>query len=269
MNIQLLSAIPLFSKLDPDELNSLASLLKERSVEAHQPIFWVGDRGDELYLIQSGSVQVSCPDETGKEVVLAHLTAGSFFGDLSLLDGGLRTASVRTVEPCTLLTLSRGDFLRFLEAHPKAAIEVLMVLGNRQRDMLQKLRGVTNANQVIADRTTTWQKIADIIAAVSANQFFVLIHVVWFAVWVGYNMIMGEEGFDPFPFGLLTLIVSLEAIFLAIFVLISQNRAGEKDRIRADADFHVNLKAQYEIMQLHQKVDQLLESVQPSKPPQG
>lgn len=263
MNTQLLANIPLFSKLNETELTSLGLLLKETSVEANQPIFWIGDAGNELYIVQSGRVQVTYPDDAGREEVLATLGPGAFFGDLSLLDGGARSASVRTIDPCVLMTLSRIDFLKFLREHPNAAVDVLMVLGNRQREVIEKLRGVTNANKEIAQSATTWHKIADIIALVSASQAFVLFHVVWFAVWVGYNVIRGDDGWDPFPFGLLTLTVSLEAIFLSIFVLISQNRSGQKDRIRADADYQVNLKAQYEIMQLHKKLDRLLETAGP------
>lgn len=269
MNTQLLANIPLFSKLSESELASLGTLLKEAAFDANQPIFWIGDVGDNLYIIQSGRVQVSYPDDTGSEVVLAALGPGAFFGDLSLLDGGARTASVRTIEPCTLLTLNRADFLNFLRVHPSVAVEVLMVLGNRQRDVIEKLRGVANANQEIAQSATKWQKVADAIAAVSASQTFVLFHVAWFSVWVGYNVVRGKAGWDPFPFGLLTLIVSLEAIFLSIFVLISQNRSGEKDRIRADADYQVNLKAHYEIMQLRKKLDELLEATRSAKGKSG
>lgn len=261
IDTSLLAGVPLFSKLDRHELEALGALLKVREVDANQPVFWIGDRGEELYIIAEGRVQVSYPDESGKEVVLAVLDGGAFFGDLSLLDGGPRTASIRTIDPCRFYTLSRSDFLAFLQKHPTASIDVLTVLGSRQRDILDKLRGVTNANQVIEQRATTWQRVADVIAAISASQAFVLFHVVWFGAWVIYNVIRGEDGWDPFPFGLLTLIVSLEAIFLSIFVLISQNRSGEKDRIRADADYQVNLKAQHEIMQLHQKLDRLAEAV--------
>lgn len=264
---QMLARIPLFSKLDAAELASLAALLKDRHVPANQAIFWIGDQGNELYLVESGRVQVSYPDEQGKEVVLAVLGEGAFFGDLSLLDGGPRTASIRTIEACHLYTLSRSDFLKYLERFPQAAIDVLSVLGGRQRDILGKLRGVTNANEVIEQKTTPWQRIADFIAAISANQWFVAFHVVWFGCWIGFNLVKGETGPDPYPFGLLTMIVSLEAIFLSIFVLVSQNRSGEKDRIRADADYQVNLKAQHEIMQLHQKLDRLAESVESMRKP--
>lgn len=261
MDTSLLAGIPLFSKLDATELTTLAGLMKERLFGANEPIFWIGDRGDELFLIRSGRVQVSYPDETGREQTLAVLEDGAFFGDLSLLDGGVRTASIRSVDPTHCLTLSRSDFIKFLETHPTASVDVLSVVGTRQREILEKLRGVTNANLLIEQKSTAWQRIADFIAAISANQWFVAFHLVWFGCWIGFNLIKGSNGPDPYPFGLLTMIVSLEAIFLSIFVLVSQNRSGEKDRIRADADYQVNLKAQHEIMQLHGKIDRLAEAI--------
>jgi uncharacterized membrane protein len=254
---ELLRNIPLFAKLTEDQLIELTGMLKSQKVEAAQPIFWVGDEGSDFYVIQVGRVTVSYPDELGREIILADLGPGQFFGEISLLDGGPRTASARAQTDCILVSLDRTDFLRFLEQRPKAAGYVVAVLGARQRDMLDKLRGVKNVNEIIEMGTTRWQRIADTIAAVSASQAFVLLHVLWFGAWMLYNAIRGDKAPDPYPFGLLTMVVSLEAIFLSIFVLVSQNRSGEKDRVRADLDYQVNLKAQLEIMQLHQKMDRV------------
>jgi uncharacterized membrane protein len=266
MDTKLLAGIPLFSKLDSAELSKLATLLKEKTFPANQPIFWVGDRGEELFIVQRGTVQISYPDESGKEIVLAALGEGAFFGDISLLDGGPRSASARTLENTVVLSLSRPDMIGYLRSHPDAAIDVLTVLGSRQRETLERLRIVANANaavDVLERKSTLWQRTADFIAELSANQWFVLFHVFWFGSWVSLNspFVLGEKGWDPYPYGLLTMIVSLEAIFLSIFVLISQNRSGEKDRVRADADYQVNLKAQYEVMRLHAKIDKLTETI--------
>lgn len=260
MDIELLRKIPLLSRLDNAELMRLGSLLNERSFDENAAVIWVGEAGNEVFLIQSGRVAVTAPNDQGKEVVLSTLGAGDFFGDLALLDGGPRSASVRTLEPCRMLVLGREDFLRFLRQNPDAGIDVLATIGKRYRETLEKLRGVTNANAVIERSASRWERIADTIAAISASQAFVLIHVVWFGLWIILNMTLGN-GWDPFPFGLLTLIVSLEAIFLSIFVLISANRSSIKDRIRADADFQVNTKAQYEIMQLHAKMDRMEDAI--------
>jgi CRP-like cAMP-binding protein len=222
MDIALLRKIPLFSRLDDAELSRLGPLLRDRVIGANEPVIWVGESGSEVFLIQSGKVTVTAPDEQGKEVVLSMLGPGDFFGDLALLDDGPRSASVRTLEPCNMLVLERDDFLKFLRQNPDVAIDVLATVGKRYRETLEKLRGVTNANAVIESSATGWERVADAIASISASQAFVLLHVFWFGVWIILNMILSQSrGFDPFPFGLLTLIVSLEAIFLSIFVLIS------------------------------------------------
>jgi uncharacterized membrane protein len=257
MDLDLLGNIPLFGKLNATELAELGGLLKEHRVERQQPVFWIGDEGSDFYVVQVGRAAVCYPDELGHEVTIAVLGPGDIFGEISLLDGGSRTTTVRAEEDLVLLSLSRHDFLEFLKRHPSAAIHILTVLGQRQREMLQKMRGLKNVNEVIEQRSTTWQRIADVIAAVSASQGFVVFHVFLFAGWMIVNKAMGEKALDPFPYNLLTMIVSLEAIFLSIFVLVSQNRAGEKDRIRADLDYQVNLKAHLEVMQLHRKIDRM------------
>jgi CRP/FNR family cyclic AMP-dependent transcriptional regulator len=258
MDKDLLGNIPLFAKLKDEELVELAALLKEERVESQQPVFWIGEEGSDFYIVQVGRVTVNYPDDTGREVTIAVLGPGDFFGEISLLDGGPRTATIRADGDVMLLSLSRHDFLEFLRKHPAAAIHILTVLGQRQREMLEKLRGVKNVNEVIQERATPWQRISDVIASVSASSWFVLFHLVWFAAWMLYNAAKGRDAApDPYPFGLLTMVVSLEAIFLSIFVLVSQNRAGEKDRIRADLDYQVNLRAHLAIMQLHQKMDRI------------
>lgn len=256
---ELLRNIPIFAKLPDEQLDELASLLKIHHFQAQQPVFWIGDAGSDFFIVQVGRVTMSYPDEQGKEVILASLGPGQFFGEISLLDGGVRTATARCNSDSILVSLNRADFLHFLETRPLAAGQIVSVLGARQREMLDKLRGVQNLNAVLEERTTGWHRAADLIAAVSASQGFVLLHLGWFGLWIVLNILLGlkEKAFDPYPFGLLTLIVSLEAIFLSIFVLVSQNRSGEKDRVRADLDYQVNLKAQHEIMQLHQKIDRL------------
>lgn len=257
MDHNLLVNIPLFVGLPPAELEELAGLLKRRDFKAAEPIFWVGDPGTDSYLIQSGRVTMSCPDEHGRDIILGDLGPGDFLGAICLLDGGPHMATARAQTDVILGSLSRAELTTFLKHRPNAANHVISALGAQQRAVWQRLRGVTNANLVIEERATTWQRIADAIASVSASRGFVLLHVAWFAGWMIFNTVKGKAAPDPYPFGLLTMIVSLEAIFLSIFVLISQNRAGQKDHIRADLDYQVNLKAQHEIMRLHEKFDRL------------
>jgi CRP/FNR family cyclic AMP-dependent transcriptional regulator len=131
-------------------------------------------QGDDFYVVQSGKVDISSPDETGKDVLLATLGAGHFFGEISLLDGGPRTATVRAHTDVTLLSLGREDFLRFLEQHPRAAVHMLTVLGQRQRETLDRMRGIRNVNEAVAESRTGWQVTAEKIASVTATGWFVL-----------------------------------------------------------------------------------------------
>lgn len=260
-----LGHIPLFAHLDASEQGALLAVMKREHVETHQPVFWLGDTGDTLYLIERGSVSVTVPTERGEHMTLDVLGPGQIFGEISLLDGGPRTATIRALEPTDLLALHRDDFRGFLRTHPDAALDILAVMGQRQRGTTAALRGMKNANEVFAaTRLTLWQRVSDVIAATAASQWFMLFHVVWFSLWIGLNVAGAAMdsppkalSFDPFPFGLLTMVVSLEAIFLAIFVMVSQNRQSEKDRLRTDLDYQVNVRAESEIVEMSRRLERI------------
>ena len=261
MTTDILGTIPLFAKLPPEERAELEALLRTQEYPANRPVVWLGEQGEDFYIVKHGKVLVSCPDESGKEVVLGHLAAGQFFGEISLLDGGPRTATVRTSVDSSMLVLSREDFLKFLTKHPDAAIYMLGILGKRQRDTNEKLRGIRNVNDAVAQQQTRWHAIAERIATVSASQWFVLLNVLFFGFWMVANVLLKNTGRtpwdDPPSFGTLGFMVTVEALFISLFVLISQGQQGERDRIQADLDYQVNLKAHQEVMQLHQKLDRL------------
>ncbi|HMO51883.1 MAG TPA: DUF1003 domain-containing protein [Kiritimatiellia bacterium] len=256
-----LKNIPLFAGLTEAETQALADVMERREFDENQTIFWAGDRGTEMFILESGRVDLFVQDEAGRETPLAMLRAGDYFGELSLLDGQSRTATCRAATRVRAFALKRNEFYSFLESKPKAALHVLETLGRRQRSTIEQLRGLRNPNDAIRETVEggpLWPRIADRIAALSASRGFLLFHVVWFSLWTGYNTLAGSRAFDPYPFGLLTMTVSLEAIFLSIFVLVSANRQSERDRIRADVDHQVNLKAHHELLALHRKLDRLV-----------
>jgi uncharacterized membrane protein len=257
MGDDVLSRIPLFAGLTTEERADLGALLKTRLYQPQSPVFWIGEQGTEFYIVEEGRVAISAPDEQGKEVTLAHLGPGNFFGEISLLDGGPRTATVRAETDTSLLALTREQFHAFLRQHPSAAVHMLSILGQRQRDTNEKLRGVRNANEAIEENLSTWGRVSAKIAMLSASQSFVLLNVVFFGGWMVINVALGENAFDTSPFGLAGFICSVEALFISLFVLVAANQQGDRDRIRADLDYQVNLKAQYEVMQLHRKIDRL------------
>jgi len=257
----LLAGVPFFQLLDESERELLAAHLEHVRVPAGQMVCEYGDPGDSLFLIRAGAVEIFFKNDTGERVLLERAVTGDFFGELSLLDGGARSASVQVVEDLEALVLDRENLDDFLKRHPSAALDLLAATGRRLRQTAERLRHTAsrNVNEEVDDRRTVIQKSADWIAEFSGSITFLVIHVIWFAFWIFANvgMLPGVPEFDPYPFGLLTMIVSLEAIVLSVFVLLSQNRQAEKEHVRADIEYDVNLKAELEIAQLHEKLDRL------------
>jgi uncharacterized membrane protein len=262
-----LSHIPLFAGLAPGAQHALLARMTRRSVANNEIIFWMGDAGTALFVVDAGRVAITVPDERGDHITLQTLGPGGVFGEISLLDGGPRTASARAASDGSLLMLPQDAFRAFLREHPDAAIDLLRIMGGRQRTSTATIRGLKNAHAVIAESMTIWQRVSDLVAAIAASQAFTLIHIAWFGSWISMNVLAAAGllparlGFDPDPFGLLTLIVSLEAIFLSIFVLVSQNRQAERDRIRTDVDHQVNVKAHLEIMGIGQRLERIEHAV--------
>jgi uncharacterized membrane protein len=260
-NIELLAEVPFFQLLDDQERAALAESLELVTLPSGETLFNYGDPGDSLYIVRSGEVEIFFKNDTGERVVLEVASPGDFFGELSLLDSGARSASATVTKDLEALRLDRDDLDRFLRSHPAAALDLLTVMGRRLRFNVEQLRHTAsrNVNEEIEDKRTRVQKVADWIAEFSGGMPFLAMNAGLFFFWIIVNLdfVPRIKAFDPFPFGLLTMAVSLEAIFLSIFVLISQNRQAAKDRVRSDVEYDVNLKAELEIAHLHEKVDHM------------
>lgn len=259
----LLAGVPIFQYLDDHEREILARQLDAVHIPAGQLVFQVNDPGGIMYVIRQGSVEVFFKDDTGERIVLETAGPGQVFGELSFFDAGTRTASVVVVEDLEALEVDRDDLDHLFRIHPEAGLDILMAMGQRLRHTIQLLRHTAsrNVNAEVEDRRSTVERMADWIAEFSGSIAFLMLHVVFFAVWILLNVhwLPGWTPplFDPFPFGLLTMVVSLEAIILSVFVLLSQNRQVAKDRIRSDIEYEVNLKAELEVAHLHEKMDRL------------
>jgi CRP-like cAMP-binding protein len=256
-----LARIPIFEALSSEERAGLAQLFRPRRFSRGQHIVRVGEPGKEFFIIQDGTVDISVPDEAGRSLVLASLGPGQFFGEISLLDGGPRTATARSATDSSLLELAREDFLSFIQRHPSVAIQMLTILGQRQRETNEKLRAIKNANEIIAQRISPGERALERIAKVFSSTGWVIANLVFFAIWIVGNLILlrvGRRGFDDPPtFFLLGFLISVEAILLSMIVLNSQKRQADRDRIRSDLEYDVNIKAHLEVVQLHEKVDRL------------
>jgi CRP/FNR family cyclic AMP-dependent transcriptional regulator len=259
----LLAGVPFFQYLDADEREVLARQLDVLRLPKGEAVFHVDDPGGILYVIREGSVEVFLRDDTGERIVLETPGPGEVFGELSFLDGGARSASVVVTEDLEALAVDRDDLNHLFRTHPEAGLDIIAAMGKRLRRSVELLRHTAsrNVNAEVEDRRTNVERAADWIAAFSGSITFLMLHVVFFAVWIllNVNWLPGWRPpmFDPFPFGLLTMVVSLEAIILSVFVLLSQSRQATKDRIRGDIEYEVNLKAELEVAQLHEKIDRL------------
>ncbi|MFT3927953.1 MAG: DUF1003 domain-containing protein [Myxococcales bacterium] len=264
---ELLSNIPLFSLLDDAERGALAARIDEVTAEAGTTLFHAGDPGDAMYVVLDGEVEIYFKNTTGERILLERAKCGDFFGELSLLDEGPRTASALVKERMRALLIDREDLESFLASCPRATMSLMTAMGRRLRESTGLLRGSAsrNVNVETEDKRTRVQRAADWISDFSGSLEFLFLHIALFAVWIVLNVAPLDHslagGFDPFPFGLLTMCVSLEAIILSVFVLLSQNRQVARDRVRNDIEYEVNLKAELEVAQLHEKVDRFYEEV--------
>jgi CRP/FNR family cyclic AMP-dependent transcriptional regulator len=261
----LLASMPFFHSFADADRIAIADVLEVVHIPAGKPIFNVGDPGDAMYIVRSGEAETTITDDTGNRIVLDTVRPGDFFGEIALLHPGPRTATIIATKDLEALRMDRADLERSLQLQPTIALDLLAVVGARLRDTNLRLRHTAsrNVNDEFPDNRTIVQKVADWIAVFSGSIVFFLINAGFFFVWIIVNtgLIPGVKAFDPFPFGLLTMSVSLEAIFLSIFVLIAQNRQAAKDRVRSDIEYDVNLKAELEIAHLHEKLDQMNASI--------
>ena len=260
---EILADVALFSLLDDAERAALAERLELVRFTAGQQIFAEGEPGDSLYVVLDGSVDIFMRTTIGERVVLESATRGDFFGELSLLDEGPRTATALATTAVEALMLDREGLAAFLELRPAAALDLLAATARRLRENVRLLARTTsrNTNVEAAVETSTVLRIVDWISAVAGSLRFFVAHLVLFAAWIGLNAGPLAHtrigGFDPMPFGLLTMAVSLEAIALACLLLLSSNRQAAHDRIRNDIEYDINLKAELEIAELHSKIDTL------------
>ncbi|MDT4896253.1 MAG: family transcriptional regulator, cyclic receptor protein [Acidobacteriota bacterium] len=268
-DVEMLAGLEFFQMLDEDDRTALAEVIDYEKLDEGQLLFQTGEPGESLYIVRSGEIELFIKDTAGQKIVLNVVRSGEMFGELSLLDSGPRSATATALTETELLVLDRDDLLLLFQKKPDAALHMLAAMSGmtRKADQLLRTRVSRNVNEEVQANFTLLERIADWIAWFSGSMPFLAINLVWFVTWIALNTLIlpqnpdGTRGFDPFPFGLLTMIVSLEAIFLSCFVLISQNRQAEKDRVRADIEYEVNIKAELEVAHLHEKTDRLYEEM--------
>lgn len=253
--------IPIFERLTEADGEVLLKLWKPRTLKEGQILFRKDDQGDSMFLIEDGAVEITVPiNQPQKEMRVSVLGAGEFVGELSLIDGLPRTATARALEDCRLLEMRRDDFLKFLMERPSVAILMVSEIGKRLRSTNELVQSLAskNVNVEIEERLSLGDRIADKVAEFGGSWSFILSFILFMGLWMGLNtwQILFKP-FDEHPFILLNLMLSTIAALQAPVIMMSQNRAQKKDRLRADLDYQVNLKSELMLQQLHAKVDEL------------
>jgi CRP/FNR family cyclic AMP-dependent transcriptional regulator len=260
---QSLARIPLFKRLEPHELEHLAEDVDQVNYKAGETIFNEHDLGDGLYVVEAGSVRIWVMDEDVQDVTLAELKPGDFFGELAVLDRGERSSTATALVDTHLHKLSSDAFQKFLIEHPDAAVDVICEIAQRMRqtNLLVSQRVSRNINREMEENLTIGQRIADRVASFGGSWTFIIIYCAALLIWMAINTFMlaryghGEDGaqFDPYPYILLNLMLSMTAALQAPIIMMSQNRAATKDRLAAEMDFKVNLKSELMLEELIRK----------------
>src|ERR1700674_2788720 len=260
MTLEALRSVPLFASLDDAAAGHLRSLLLVQDIKSNDAIFRAGESGDSLCLIESGRVRISVIDEEGKQVILTELAGGDFFGEMALIDGKPRSADATAIEDARVAVLSREDFLGFVRGNSDVAMEMISAVSHRLRstDELLRQRVSRNVNEEEEAHKTLASRSADMIAEFGGSWKFIGASVTLLISWMILNTwLLRDAAFDPSPYILLNLVLGIMGGLQAPIILMSQNRQSDKDRLRSDLDYRVNLKNEISLAELSRRFDLL------------
>ena len=260
MDVETLRAVPLFSSLDRKAAKELSEFLSIHDYERSSVVFRNRDPGDAMYLIDLGKVRISIADADGHVVTLAELGPGDFFGEMAMLDGHGRSADATVIDDARLAKLTREDFLSFVDSDPRILLEMLTAVTRRLRrtDDLLRHRISRNANEEEAAHLTFADRAADVIAEFGGSWKFIFTFIVLLNFWVLLNTwMLYDKGFDPFPYILLNLVLNMITALQAPIIMMSQNRQAQKDRLRANLDYQLNLKNELLLSDIIHRLDDL------------
>jgi uncharacterized membrane protein len=260
---EILKQVPLFALLDAEELAVLAAQVELKTFGPRQRVYKAGDPTGPGYVVVSGAVAVSTIDQDNQEVIVDQPGPGEVFGFASMLgQTPHQTDSVSTTES-VCIEIDRNDIFELLQRKPHAGMDLLTVLSHQihAAQGLVRSRAMRNANEVIEKEATQAERIADGVARFGGSWAFIISFAVILAVYSSINIALGQKAWDPYPFILLNLFLSMLAAIQAPVIMMSQNRQDKKDRLRSELDFDVNRRAESEIQGLAQKLNLVNEKI--------
>jgi uncharacterized membrane protein len=259
----ILRDVPLFALLDDDELKVLAAQVELRTFAARQRIYKIGDPAGQAYVVMSGAVQVTTIDEDQQDVIFEEPAIGEFFGFASMLDQTPHQTTAIALEETRCVEVDRHDITALVQQKPHAGMDMLTVLGQHLHAAQQLVRGraARNPNDMIESEATLGERIADSVAAFGGSWTFILSFLACLALYSAINVYLRGRAWDPYPFILLNLMLSMLAALQAPVIMMSQNRQDTKDRLRGELDYEVNRRAASEIQGLARKLNMLIDKV--------
>ena len=262
-NANELRHVPLFSLLDEDELAVLAAQVELRQFDTHQRIYKLGEPSRCAYVMLSGAVKVVLIDEAGQEVIFSEPKHGDFFGFASMLENTPHQTSASALEPTTCIEVDRSDLSELLLRKPMSGLDMLTVLARDIHSAQVMVRGriARSANEIIEEEETFGERIADKVAGFGGSWTFIIIFIVALTGYTAANVLLAKRAWDPYPFILLNLFLSMLAAIQAPVIMMSQNRQDSRDRVRNELDFEVNRRAETEVQELGRRLSQLSEQV--------
>jgi uncharacterized membrane protein len=260
---EVLKHVPLFAQLDEDESAVLAGQVEVVTFKPRQRIYKIGDTSGRAYVVVSGRVRVTTVDQDGQEVIIDEPSHGEFFGFASMLEQTPHQSEATAVDETVCVEVDREDIAVLLKRKPMAGMDMLQVLGRQfhASQQLVRLRASRNANEIIDKEATVGERVADVVAGFGGSWTFIISFLVGLVVYVILSRTMGGKSWDPYPFILLNLFLSMLAAFQAPIIMMSQNRQDTKDRVRSELDFDVNRRAEAEIQGLARKLNLLGEKI--------
>jgi uncharacterized membrane protein len=253
----ILRQVPLFALLDDDETAVLAAQVEITTFAPRQRIYKIGDAGGRAYVLVSGAVRVTTVDEDHQDVVVDEPGAGEFFGFASMLDDTPHQTNAVALEETVCIEVDRHDIETLLQRKPHAGMDMLSVLGRQfhAAQQLVRVRAARNPNEIIEEEATWGERIADVVAGFGGSWIFIISFLMILVVYTLINLGLGRSAWDPYPFILLNLFLSMLAALQAPVIMMSQNRQDTKDRLRGELDFAVNRRAESEVQDLSRKLN--------------
>ena len=258
-NPEALKHVPLFALLDDEETAVLAGQVELKKFAPRQRIYKMGDAAGQAYVMVSGRVRVTTLDQDHQEVVIDEPAHGEFFGFASMLEQTPHQTTAIALEASECIEVDRHDIAVLLQRKPMAGMDMLTVLGKQfhASQQLVRVRANRNPNEVIEEEATFGQRIADRVAGFGGSWTFIISFLTVLVIYTIVNVGLGKSAWDPYPFILLNLFLSMLAAIQAPVIMMSQNRQDTKDRLRSELDFDVNRRAESEIQGLANKLNLL------------